>query len=168
MSRLSVGPMARRHLRQVMAIDEQVYPQPWSRKLWLLELDREQRIYLVATNGGDVVGYAGAMFVPDDVHIMTVVARPESQRQGVATRLLLVLLRAAVAQGSRAATLEVRLSNNGAQALYARFGMEPAGLRPGYYEPDREDALVMWVHDIDKPAYTSLLDQIGATLERAA
>ena len=46
-------------------------------------------------------------------------------------------------------TLEVRMSNSGAQALYQRFGFVPAGVRRGYYPETREDALVMWANDVD-------------------
>ena len=168
MSGALVEPMASRQLREIMRIDAQAYPRPWSRQLWLAELGRDQRLYLVARDGGAIVGYVGAMFVQGDVHIMTLVTRPGNERQGVATQLMLAVMRQAVKAGCGAATLEVRLSNNGAQALYSRFGMEPAGIRPGYYEPELEDALVMWVKGIDTPAYREHLDLIGLALESVA
>ncbi len=54
-------------------------------------------------------------------------------------------------------TLEVRLSNRAAQDLYRRFGFGPVGVRKNYYQETNEDALVMWVHEIDTPDYAALL-----------
>ena len=64
------------------------------------------------------------------------------------------------AENARAMTLEVRMSNTGAQALYRRFGFSPVGVRKGYYQETNEDALVMWVHEVDRPEYADLLDGI--------
>ena len=57
-----------------------------------------------------------------------------------------------------ALTLEVRMSNTGAQDMYRRFGFEPVGVRKNYYQEVNEDALVMWAHEVDQPAYAALLD----------
>ena len=51
-----------------------------------------------------------------------------------------------------------------AQDLYRRFGFVPAGIRKGYYQETNEDALVMWAHDVDSPAYAERLGDIEATL----
>jgi hypothetical protein len=50
-------------------------------------------------------------------------------------------------------TLEVRVSNAAAIAMYRRFGFAPSGVRPDYYADDGEDALIMWAHDVDEPAF---------------
>jgi ribosomal-protein-alanine N-acetyltransferase len=65
-----------------------------------------------------------------------------------------------VRRGARNLTLEVRVSNTGAQALYHRFGLAPAGIRKNYYVETNEDALVMWAEDIDTPEYRDLLRRI--------
>jgi ribosomal-protein-alanine N-acetyltransferase len=115
--------MRRRHLRQVLRIDHAVYPRPWTLSLYLGELATTQgRSYLVARDGTSVVGYAGLMVIVDDAHITTVAVAPSHQHRGIGTRLLLVLLRDAIALGAERVTLEVRASNRGAQALYSRFG----------------------------------------------
>src|SRR5688572_10832753 len=98
--------MRRRHLRQVLRIDHAVYPRPWSLGLYLGELSTtDGRSYLVARRGTSVVGYAGLMVIVDDAHVTTVAVAPAHQRQGLATRLLLVLLRDAVELGARRVTL---------------------------------------------------------------
>jgi [ribosomal protein S18]-alanine N-acetyltransferase len=159
-----VVPMRRRHLRAVLRIETLVYPRPWSHSLFLSELAlRGSRSYFVARVGRDVVGYAGLMISGDDAHITTIAVDPTHHRHKVGTRLLLVLTREALARGARHMTLEVRLSNHAAQDLYRRFGFGPVGVRRNYYQETNEDALVMWVHEIDSGDYGALL----AALERA-
>lgn len=169
---VAVVPLERRHLRTVMGIDAQVYPEPWSRRLWLLELERSHRIYLAAETGRGrsrtLVGYAGAMVSGDDLHVMTIVADPTAQQRGIGTRLMTELITRGVEAGASALTLEVRVSNEPAKALYRRFGLAPAGVRRGYYEPDGEDALIMWAHDIDADDYRSRLDALAGRVPGTA
>ena len=156
-----ITPMRRRHLRGVLRIEQQVYPRAWTFGLFLGEISqRASRVYLVARVGSEVIGYAGMFRAVDDGHITTVAVDPAWQRHGVATRMLLALARAAMDWGCRNLTLEVRMSNSGAQALYQRFGFVPAGVRKGYYPETGEDALVMWANDVDTEAYAARLSEI--------
>jgi [ribosomal protein S18]-alanine N-acetyltransferase len=156
-----IAPMRRRHLRGVLRIEQQVYPRPWTFGLFLGEISqRASRVYLVARVGSEVVGYAGMFRAVDDGHITTIAVDPEWQRHGIATRMLLALARAAVERGCRNLTLEVRMSNSGAQSLYQRFGFVPAGVRKGYYPETGEDALVMWANDVDTETYAERLREI--------
>lgn len=160
-----ITPMRRRHLRQVLRIDHAVYPRPWTLGLYLGELaTTEGRSYLVARDGTTVVGYGGLMVIVDDAHVTTVAVAPSHQHRGIGTRLLLVLLRDAVALGAERVTLEVRASNRGAQALYSRFGFAPAGVRKGYYVDNREDAVIMWAIDVRSAEYAARLARIEASL----
>jgi ribosomal-protein-alanine N-acetyltransferase len=160
-----MSPMRRRHLRGVLRIEQQVYPRPWTFSLFLSEIgQRATRLYVVARVGGDVVGYAGLFRAVDDGHITTVAVDPAWQRHGIATRMLLALARGAKHRGCKNLTLEVRMSNTGAQALYQRFGFIPAGVRKGYYPETGEDALVMWANDIDSPPYAARLAAIERTV----
>ncbi len=144
----------------MIAIETQVYPHPWSSGLFEDELDRPGRAYLVARVGPTVVGYAGVLLLADDGHVATVAVDPAQQGRGIATRLLLELLRAAVALGANQLTLEVRVSNTRAQGVYQRFGFAPAGARKAYYGDNGEDALVMWVHEVQGPDFAARLDAI--------
>ncbi len=158
-------PMRRRHLRAVVGIEEACYPRPWSATLFLSELaQRTSRRYMVATLGPLVVGYAGLMLVEDEGHVTTLSVDPDWQHCGVGTVMLLDLARAAPGLGARHLTLEVRAGNTPAQALYRRFGFAPAGIRRNYYAETGEDAIVMWVHDIDTDAYAERLAGIEARL----
>ncbi len=156
-------PMRRRHLRAVLRIEAQVYPRPWSLALFMSELGlRATRSYIVARVGGSVIGYAGLMLTGEDAHVTTIAVDPAWQRHKVATRMLLLLARDSVRRGARNLTLEVRVSNHGAQALYRQFGFKPAGIRKNYYQETNEDALVMWAEDIDSTEYRDRLREIEA------
>jgi [ribosomal protein S18]-alanine N-acetyltransferase len=160
-----VTPMRRRHVRSVLRIEEQVYPRPWSMSLFLSELAlRTTRAYFVARVGRDVVGYAGLMMTAEDGHVTTIAVDPKWHRHKIGTRLLIGLAREAVARGAENMTLEVRLSNKGAQELYRRFGFSPVGVRKGYYQETNEDALVMWVHEVNTPDYAALLGQLESQI----
>ena len=153
--------MRRRHLRGVLRIENQVYPRPWSLGLFLSELAlRTTRVYFVAKVGTTVVGYAGLMLTGSDGHITTIAVDPAWHRRGIGTRLLLAVSRAGISMGCTGLTLEVRMSNDAAQGMYRRFGYAPAGVRKNYYAESNEDALVMWAHDVDLPAYAERLASI--------
>ena len=74
------------------------------------------------------------------------------------------LCAAAAQRGCTGLTLEVRVTNTGAQALYRAFGFAPAGVRKNYYTETNEDAIVMWAHDIDLTAHRQRLDAIAASV----
>ena len=163
-----VVPMRRRHLREVIRIEEQCYPRPWSATLFLSELaQRTSRRYTAAMVGPMLVGFSGMMKVEEEGHITTLSVDPFWQRRGVGTLLLLDQARSARQMQLRALTLEVRAGNDAAQALYARFGFAPVGVRRNYYPETNEDALVMWAYDIATEGYGERLDAIEAQLRSA-
>ena len=162
---ITLAPMRRRHLRSVLRIEALVYPRPWSASLFMSELAlRGTRAYHVAKAGNAVVGYSGLMLGNEDAHVTTIAVDPEWHRQGIGMRLMLNMAHASVERGARNLTLEVRVGNAGAQALYHRFGFAPAGIRKNYYSETNEDALVMWATDIDTPAYAERLAGIERDL----
>ncbi|HEY7947537.1 MAG TPA: ribosomal protein S18-alanine N-acetyltransferase [Acidimicrobiales bacterium] len=161
-----IGPLRRRHLRSVVRIEEEAYPRPWSANLFLSELaQRSSRRYIVGSIGPIVVGYAGLMIVDDEGHVTTLTVDPGWHHRGIGTVLLLDLARAAPGLGVKHLTLEVRVGNDAAQALYRRFGFAPVGVRKNYYAETGEDAIIMWVRDIDGPEYGARLAAIEARLE---
>lgn len=161
-------PMRRRHLRGVLRIEAQVYPRPWSLRLFMSELAlRSTRAYSVALVDGMVAGYSGLMLSGEDGHVTTLAVDPQWQRHGIGSRLLLRMARTAVERGARHLTLEVRVTNDRAQSLYRRFGFAPAGVRKNYYVETNEDALVMWANDIDGVGYRRRLSGIEARLDAA-
>ena len=163
---ISIEPMRRRHVKAVLAIEKQVYPKPWTPGVFASELDqmkRGQRIYVVALRGTTLLGYGGLMLLPDEAHVTNIAVDPALHRQGVGRRLMIHLAHEALRTGANALSLEVRVSNAGAQEMYRQFGFVPAGIRQRYYE-NTEDAIVMWAHDIDSPEYMVRLRALEAGL----
>jgi ribosomal-protein-alanine N-acetyltransferase len=159
-----IGPLRRRHLRQVMKIEHQVYPRPWTPGIFTSELaQRDTRCYLAARVGLSIVGYCGTLYSADDAHITNIAVDPKWHRHKIGTRLLVASIRHSIGRGAKNLTLEVRVSNVGAQQMYRQFGMAPAGVRPNYYE-NVEDAIVMWAQDIDAPEYLARLEAIDAAV----
>ncbi len=166
MSAITISGVTRRDLRRVLAIEEASFPDPWSDALLRGEIEMlSSRRYTKATVGRRVVGYLGLMFVDDEVHVNTLATDPEARGRGVATRLLLDGIDAALRLGGRHLTLEVAASNEGAQSLYRRFGLAPVGVRRGYYAGG-EDAIVMWCRDLDSEhevaRRTGLAESLGS------
>jgi [ribosomal protein S18]-alanine N-acetyltransferase len=157
--------MRRRHLRGVLEIERQVYPRPWSTNLFLSELRQtHNRSYLVALLGRQVAGYGGVLSYGDEAHVTTIAVHPDHQRRKIGSRLLYHLIEEARGMEAVAVSLEVRVTNWGAQRLYGQFGFRPIGVRKNYYQEINEDALVMWTDDIRTPEYTELLRSIVAEL----
>jgi len=105
------------------------------------------------------------LFVGPDGHVTTISVDQAWQRRSIGTRLMLALSREAIDRGATALTLEVRATNEAAQAMYRRLGYAPAGIRRNYYADIGEDALVMWAHEVDTPAYSDRLDAIERSIE---
>lgn len=159
---VTLAPFRRRHLRAVLRIEERIFPSPWSPAVFLSELALgDTRAYFVARAGRTVVGYAGLMAVLGEGHVTTIGVAPEHQHRGIGRLLLYALFEAARRRGCTDMTLEVRVTNHDAQRLYYEFGFVPAGIRPNYYREIGEDALVMWAHEVDGPAYTRHLELIA-------
>jgi ribosomal-protein-alanine N-acetyltransferase len=160
-----VAPMRTKDLRGVLAIEEAVFPQPWSHRLFVEELARRKsRAYRAAWVGTTIVGFAGQMFIDDEAHVNNVAVSPEWQGRGLGNVLLADLVRTALDRGARHLTLEVRVGNQPALALYHRFGLAPVGVRRNYYPVTGDDALIMWARDIDSESYAERLADIESSL----
>jgi ribosomal-protein-alanine N-acetyltransferase len=158
---LDIARMRRRHLKGVLAIERQVYPRPWSPNLFLAEISEPRtRTYLVARMGKEIVGSGGVMCYGHEAHITTIAVDPLHHRKKIGTRLMYELIRDAVRMGASAVSLEVRVSNWGAQRLYSRFRFRPVGIRKNYYQETGEDAVVMWVDGVRSPDYQDQLERI--------
>lgn len=147
----------------VLELERMIYPQPWSEGIFIDELSRSDRVYVVAAdNGASIVGFAGLMLIDMDAHVTTLAVKPEERQAGLGTELMLELISSGLEMGARNLTLEVRATNTGAQRLYEKFGMAAVGVRKHYYRDD--DAVIMWVTEIDQPEYAARLEGIRAGL----
>jgi ribosomal-protein-alanine N-acetyltransferase len=157
--------MRSKDLKGVLRIEEAVFPQPWSHRLFVEELaQRTSRAYRAAWVGHRIVGFAGQMLIDDESHVNNIAVDPGWQGRHLGAAVLADLVRTGMARGSRHLTLEVRVGNAPALALYKKFGLAPVGVRPNYYPETGEDALVMWARDIDTDEYAQRLTDIEAAI----
>lgn len=132
-------------LDAVLAIDRLSFPTPWPAQAFREELARPwARIDVLRELLQDrVVGFCNYWIVADELQILTVAVHPDDRRQGHAARLVLHMLDEGVRANAQLATLEVRASNQAAQALYRKLGFHEVGRRPRYYADSGEDAMLM-------------------------
>ena len=100
-----------------------------------------------------IVGYAGLWLMSDEAHITTIAVDPNYQGHGIGELLLLGLIDRAKQIGARWLTLEVRVGNHVAQALYRKYTFKEMGVRRRYYSDNGEDALVMWTDPIESETF---------------
>lgn len=138
-----IVPMDRSHIPQILTLEQACFSTPWTETMLTDALFDPQASFIVAEDEeGNVLGYAGLHVVVDEGYIDNIAVEPDARRHGVASALLDVYCRFG---GANLAflTLEVRSSNAPAIALYEKHGFQRAGLRPGYYQHPREDAVIM-------------------------
>lgn len=106
-----------------------------------------------------IVGFVGVVFTVDEAHITSLAVRELWRGLGIGELLLISTIELALARGCRALSLEVRASNQVAQALYAKYGFRSVGVRKAYYNDNGEDAVIMTTDPIDSPAYKELFER---------
>lgn len=135
--------MEKSDLRGVARLERECFSQPWSESGLGVAMDNGRSVFIVARRGGRLAGYAGMQCVLDEGYVENVAVFESERRSGVGRALLDALTRAAREKGLRFLTLEVRASNSAAIALYAAGGFERVGMRRGFYDNPREDAVLM-------------------------
>jgi [ribosomal protein S18]-alanine N-acetyltransferase len=159
-----IRPMGVGDIERVLTIEAQSSPDPWTIGIVIDELRGPNRRYVVAEDdAGVVIGFCGLLAQVGEGHVTNIAVDPTFRSQRIAARLLLDNVRWALTQEVSALTLEVRVGNEPAIRLYRRFGFAPVGTRPRYY-PNNDDALILWVHEVDGPEYHLRLDRIQTWL----
>ena len=146
----------------VSLIEKETFSMPWSRQALADALAREDSVYVVAavcdkmrqpqeikpaadaSFAWDVIGYCGLYLVCGEGYINQVAVDPAFRRRGIGKQMLSFLLESAASRGMTACSLEVRISNEPALALYHGLGFTDAGVRPGFYDAPKEDAMILW------------------------
>ena len=113
-----------------------------------------------------IIGFAGIWVMADEAHVTTIATRADDRRQGVGELLLLSIVHIAATLRATIVTLEVRVSNSSAQALYTKYGFRQVGLRRGYYTDNREDAMIMSTEHIGATPFQTLLEELTAAYRR--
>ena len=128
----------------ISRLEEETFSMPWSAESFLRMIEQEDTAYFVAEEDGHILGGCGLLLIAGEGNITNVVVAPEARRRGVATGLLTYLMAEGDRAGLTAYTLEVRVSNAAAIALYEKLGFVSEGIRPKFYEKPVEDAMIMW------------------------
>ncbi|MEG3437173.1 ribosomal protein S18-alanine N-acetyltransferase [Pannus brasiliensis CCIBt3594] len=161
------------HLEAIVALDRTCLGGIWSLEGYRRELDSPNSYLLVLSlsdNPESIIGCGCFWAILEEAHITIIAIHPDYQGRGLGKLLLFRLLEEAVRRRLERATLEVRVSNQVAIALYDRFGFQVAGRRKNYYPQTGEDALILWRGDLQKPDFAEQLDrwreEIAGTIDR--
>ncbi len=170
----AIEPMQLSDVPTVHSIERRIFCTAWSLQAFRQELlFHDTAIYLVLRYragrdaGGrpllkkpwgtrkdpNLLGYGGVWMVLDEAHVATLAVRTSWQRRGLGELLFAALIERALEKGADEITLEVRMSNRSAQALYAKYGLQRTGLRKRYYPDNQEDALIMSVQSTQSASY---------------
>ena len=143
MDRYKIVPFGEEHIKEAAEIERICFSEPWSADAMKLLCGEDYPSLVALSEGGEVCGYIGSARALDEAQIINVAVGPEHRRHGVASALLSEFEGLCQKNGIASVSLEVRVSNSGAIALYESFGYERLGLRKRFYRAPSEDALVM-------------------------
>ena len=144
---INVDLMKEEDIDSVLDISSLSFSIPWSRDSYIQELTNPLARYIVAKVDNKVVGFVGTWIVLDESHITNIAIHPNYRKQGLGSSLLEAFLKYCKSQGCIAFTLEVRGSNKAARTLYEKYNFKQEGVRKGYYEDTKEDAIIMWLRE---------------------
>ena len=131
------------HVSAVARLEMENFSLPWSENVLRGELNNPLALWLVALDGGQVVGYIGAQIVPDEADMMNLAVDENYRRRGIGKELVAQLIERLQMRSVRSLTLEVRVSNLPAVTLYESMGFVTVGRRPNYYQKPKEDAYIL-------------------------
>jgi len=143
---LLMATMRAQDVEEVVAIENQAYPFPWSRGNFLDSLNSGYDAWVMRELDGQIAGYFLAMPVVDEMHLLNITVRPTLQGKKLGRLLLNKVITLAREAKMQSILLEVRPSNPRALAFYQHVGFEQIGIRKNYYPSIgamREDAIVM-------------------------
>lgn len=125
-------------------LEEKLFSSPWSLEALKDAVSRKDSVYAACYLNDALAGYCGLYLIEEEGYINQVAVAEQFQGMGLGRKMLAYLMDEAASRGMTACTLEVRVSNERAVRLYHSLGFEDAGIRPGFYDKPKEDALIMW------------------------
>jgi ribosomal-protein-alanine N-acetyltransferase len=158
-------PLQTADIPDVLTIEKQAFPTARSQKLYEYELTQNHLAHYHALTRQEpagtetLLGYTGYWVLADEIHVSTIAVDPALRRRGLGQLLLLNILFLSYSHQASLVTLEVRVTNTGAQELYKKYRFIEVGLRKGYYHDTGEDAILMTVLLKDAPDYKTFLEE---------
>lgn len=159
--KLEIKTLTPADLSAVLDLDKACFGGLWSMDAYQRELDSPNSDLLGLFSPGSALRLLGIgcfWSILEEAHITILAVHPDYHRQGLGQVLLYFLLKTACDRGLERATLEVRDSNLAAISLYQKFGFKTAGRRRRYYKDNGEDALILWLGDLQQPQFQQNLD----------
>ena len=138
--------MSAADLKAVQAIEQESFHDSWAIESWVAELNSSIAKYIVLEQEDIIKGFAGFWLIAGEAQVTRVAVAKDARGQGLGKILTAALIAAAWQDGAEAVTLEVRKSNIAAQTVYTQTGFTVSGVRPHYYEDNKEDAIIMWLY----------------------
>lgn len=131
-------------VHEVALLEQEIFTDPWSENIYRQTVVLDDVRYVVVVDNKKIIGAAGIRNIVGEGEITNVMISPEYRNRGLAYKMLEELLEQGRKLGVADFTLEVRASNTPAIKLYEKLGFRSEGIRPGFYEHPKEDALIMW------------------------
>lgn len=141
---LRIREMQAADVEAASRIESEAFSMPWSARDFLEMVEADYAYYYVAELDGKIAGCCGIRNMAGEGEITNVVVAASYRKQGIGRKMMKYMLDRAEENGMGDCTLEVRVSNQPAIRLYESLGFKSEGVRPGFYEKPREDALIMW------------------------
>jgi ribosomal-protein-alanine N-acetyltransferase len=141
---ITIREMLEKDLPQVAALEAKSFTIPWSERTFADSLASDDTLYYTVWSGDTLAGYCGCLRSFDEADITNVAVDEAFRNQGIGYQMLRTLMETGHQLGITRYTLEVRVSNAPAIHLYEKLGFSSAGVRPGFYDAPKEDALIMW------------------------
>ena len=161
-----VRPMTADDIPHVERIELEAFPEMRAPTSYARELESKLSRYFVLEAGGTIVGYAAMWFIVDEAHLLSIAVAEDCRRQGLGELLLIAGMEMAMRREADMMTLEVRVSNLVAQALYEKYGFVKAGRRRGYYTDNNEDAFLMTIEHVPEESNVARLAELKVLHER--
>ena len=149
--KVAIRKMTIEDVPAVAQIDRLSFTLPWPEHSFQYEVleNRVARCFVAETEENRIAGMVVSWIIVDELHIATIATHPDFRRMGIGARILTEALAEGRAAGARLAFLEVRATNEAAQAMYRKFGFEVTGKRPRYYKDNGEDAILMTLEPLE-------------------
>lgn len=160
-SNLKLKSLTSDDLSAILELDQACFGGLWTMEGYQRELDSPNSDLLgifSPYSRQQLLGMGCFWSILEEAHITIVGVHPRYQGQGLGQALVYALLKTASDRNLERATLEVRASNQAAISLYQKFGFKTAGRRRGYYQDNGEDALILWLSDLQEPSFVEKLD----------
>ena len=141
---IQIRRMVTEDAESVSVLEKEAFSMPWSKEAFISTIQSKDAFYVVAELDGEIVGCCGVINACGDGDISNVSVKESLRGKGIGKAMVSTLLTWAESIGVENYTLEVRAGNERAIRLYESLGFVGEGIRPGFYDKPKEDALIMW------------------------